>query len=341
MVFQITVQPGPHVFQADEDETILDAALRQGLSMPHSCRDGACGTCRGKVLGGTVDHGKAQLSALDARAREAGFALLCCARAKSDLLVEIKDMRSPQEMPVKTLPTRVEKMTLAAPDVMIVELRLPTGVRLPFLAGQYIDILTKGGRRAFSIANAPLDDALLQLHIRRIPGGQFTTHVFTGMKERDMLRINGPHGSFFLRETSDKPIILVAGGTGFAPIKAIVEQTIAEGCQRPVFLYWGGRRREDLYLRDLAEQWAKEHPHIHFIPVLSEPAPDDQWTGKTGFVHTAAMADHPDLAGFQAYVCGSPAMIAAVRRDFVGQCRLPEDEFFADAFESARHTNTD
>ena len=341
MVFRITVQSSRHVFQANEDETILDAALRQGLSMPHSCRDGACGTCRGKVLSGTVDHGKAQLSALDASDREAGFALFCCAHPKSDLLVEARGIRMPQEIPVRTLPARVEKMTRATPDVMIVELKLPTGTHLPFLAGQYVDVLTKGGRRAFSLANTPHDDALLQLHIRHIPGGQFTTHVFNGMKEREMLRINGPHGSFFLREDSDKPIMLVAGGTGFAPIKAIVEQTIANDSRRPIALFWGGRQRQDIYLRDLAEQWVSHHPHIRFTPVLSEPTSDDQWTGRTGFVHTAAMADYPDLSGYQVYVCGSPAMIAAARRDFVGQCRLPEDEFFADAFESARNTKTD
>ena len=342
MGFQITARPSRHTFTAEADEPILDAALRHGLMMPYGCRDGACGACRGKILSGTVDHGKAQLYALSAADRAAGYALLCSARARDNLLIEVGEMRSSQDIPVKTLPVRVEKMTRAAPDVMILELRLPASERLQFLAGQYIDILLKDGRRrAFSLANAPHDDARLQLHIRQVPGGSFTGHVFTTMQERDLLRINGPHGSFFLREESHKPIVLVAGGTGFAPIKAIVEHAIAEESPRPMTVYWGGRQRQDIYLNALAERWAQEHRGIRFVPVLSEASPDDPWTGRTGLVHAAAMHDFPDLSGHQVYVCGSPAMVAAARHDFVGQCRLPEDEFFADAFEFASEVRTE
>ena len=341
MGFQIRVQPSQHAFTAEADESILDAALRQGLTVPYGCRDGACGACRGKILSGSVDHGKAQAFALSAADREAGFALFCCARAREDLTIEAKELRSSQDIPVRTLPARIEKMTLAAPDVMIVELKLPATERLQFLAGQYIDIVLKEGRRrAFSLANAPHDDARLQLHIRRNPQGQFTNQVFTTMKERDLLRISGPHGSFFLREDSDKPMLLVAGGTGFAPIKAIVEHAFAEKLQRPMVLYWGGRQRKDIYLYDLAESWAREHPHFRFVPVLSEPSPDEQWSGRTGFVHVAAMQDFPDFSGHQAYVCGSPAMVAAAQSDFVGQYRLPGDEFIADSFEFSSDTKT-
>lgn len=334
MGFKITVQPSQHAFQAETGESILDAALRQGLMMPYGCRDGACGACRGKVLSGSVDHGKAQDYALGAADRNAGLALFCCAKPKENLVIEVRELRSSQDIPVKTLPARVEKMTLAAPDVMILELKLPANERLQFLAGQYIDILLKDGRRrSFSLANAPHDDARLQLHIRRVPGGHFTNHVFTAMKERDLLRINGPHGSFFLREDSDKPMLLVAGGTGFAPIKAVIEHAIAEKQQRPMILYWGGRRREDVYLSRLAEDWARAHPHFRFVPVLSEPVPDDRWSGRTGFVHVAAMQDFPDMSGLQAYVCGTPAMVAAARADFGGQCNLHDNEFIADSFE--------
>ena len=337
MGFQISVQPSGHVFQAEADETILDAALRQGLTLPYGCRDGACGSCRGKVLSGEVDHGRSQLHALGQSERRAGSALFCCAKARSDLTIESKELRTAQEVPVKTLPARIQKLTLAAPDVMLVELKLPSSERLQFLAGQYIDILLKDGkRRAFSLANAPHDDSCLQLHIRHTPGGQFTGHVFNGMKERDMLRFNGPHGSFYLREDSEKPMVLVAGGTGFAPIKAIVEHAIAEQSRRPMTIYWGGRAAADLYLRPVAEQWARDHAHIRFVPVLSEAPQSDDWSGRTGFVHLAAVQDFPDLSGHQVYVCGSPAMVAAARRDFLGQCRLPEDEFFADSFEFAR-----
>jgi CDP-4-dehydro-6-deoxyglucose reductase len=171
------------------------------------------------------------------------------------------------------------------------------------------------------------------LHIRHVPGGHFTDHVFAAMKERDILRINGPHGSFFLREESDKPILLIAGGTGFAPIKALVEHAIAEECKRPMSIYWGGHQRRDLYAMQLAGQWAAEHSHIRFTPVLAGSAPEDAWSGCTGLVHEVAMTDFPDLSGHQVYVCGAPGLIAAARRDFTGQCHLPEDEFFSDAFD--------
>ncbi|MFZ4539403.1 CDP-6-deoxy-delta-3,4-glucoseen reductase [Propionivibrio sp.] len=336
MGFQISVQPSNHVFQAEAEETILDAALRQGLALPYGCRYGACGACRGKVLSGQVDHGKALNEVLSEADRRAGFALFCCASASSDLSIESRELRSSEELPVKTLPARVQKLTRAAPDVMLVELRLPASERLQFFAGQYIDILLKGGRRrAFSLANAPHDDGCLQLHIRHVPGGQFTDHVFSTMKDRDMLRFNGPHGSFYLREDSQKPMLLVAGGTGFAPIKAIVEHAIAEKTTRAITLYWGGRERADLYLLPLAEQWAREQPGMRFVPVLSDTPQCEKWSGRIGFVHAAAMQDFPDLSGHQVYVCGSPAMVAAARRDFVGQCQLPENEFFADSFEYA------
>jgi len=342
MGFTIAVQPSGHTFQAEAGESVLDAALRHGLMMRYGCRDGACGACKGKVLSGSVDYGKADPYALTEADRAAGLALFCCARPLEDLVIEAREIRSAQEIRVRTLPARVERMTLAAPDVMILELKLPNNERFEFLAGQYIEILLKdGGRRAFSLANAPRENGRMQLHIRRMPGGRFTTHVFTTMKERDLLRVNGPHGSFFLRDDSDKPMLLVAGGTGFAPIKAVVEQAIAKELQRPLTLYWGGRRREDIYLSELAEGWERDYPHIRFIPVLSDPAPDDRWSGRTGFVHVAAMQDFPDLSGCQAYICGAPAMIAAARRDFVGQCGLPEDEFIADSFELSSDTKTD
>lgn len=340
MTFQISIEGSQHAFQAEAEETILDAALRQGLSMPYGCRDGACGACRGKVVSGQIEHGKAQAHALSDADRADGFALFCCASAKSDLLIQSKEVRSLQDIPVKTLPARIQKLTLASPDVMLVELKLPANERLQFLAGQYIDILLKDNkRRAFSLANAPHDDSCLQLHIRHIPGGQFTDHVFLGMKERDIVRLKGPHGTFFLREDSAKPMLLIAGGTGFAPIKAIVEHAIAESAgkssERAMTIYWGGRKPADLYLSALAEGWAAAHANIRFVPVVSDATAEDGWNGRTGFVHRAAMADFPDLSGHQVYVCGAPAMVAAAKADFVAQCGLPEDEFFADSFDFA------
>ena len=334
MSHQITVQPSGRQFVADADESILDAALRQGLTMPYGCKDGACGSCKGKVLTGSVDHGKAQ--ALTDADKAAGLALFCCARACSDLTLEIRQLGSTSDIPVKTLPSRVEKLERLAPDVMAIHLKLPASERLQFLAGQYIDILLKDGRkRSFSLANAPHDDALLQLHVRHVPGGVFTDQVFSTMKVRDILRFNGPHGSFHLREDSPKPAILLAGGTGFAPIKAIVEHAIAESCARPLHIYWGAKARVDLYQHELPQQWAAQHANISYVPVLSEPAAGDQWSGRTGLVHQAVIADFPDLSGHQVYACGAPAMIDAARRDFTSLCRLPEEEFFADAFSFA------
>lgn len=332
MSHQISVTPSGHKFVAEADETILEAALRQGLTMPYGCRDGACGACKGKVLSGSVDHGKAQAHALNDAEKAAGLTLFCCAKAQSDLSLECKQVTSATDIPVKTLPSRIEKLERLAPDVIEMHLRLPASERLQFLAGQYIDILLKDGkRRSFSLANAPHDDALLQLHIRHVPGGLFTEQVFSSMKLRDILRFNGPHGSFYLREDSTKPMIFLAGGTGFAPIKALVEHAIAENCARRIYVYWGAKARVDLYLPSLPEQWPAAHQNISYIPVLSEPAENDQWHGRTGLVHQAVTVDHENLADFQVYACGSPGMIEATKRDFIA-AGLPEDEFFADIF---------
>ena len=339
MGFKIKVEPSGHVFDSGESETILDAALRTGVLLPYGCRDGLCGACRGKVLSGEVDHGATPTAILSEAEREQGYALFCCALARSDLAIEGREAHPSSEVQVRTFPVRVEKLTRVAPDVMILELKLPGSEQLHYLPGQYIEILLSGGRRrAFSLAMAPGCEAGLQLHIRHVPGGQFTGHVFNAMKVRDMLRINGPHGSFFLREDSDKPMLLVAGGTGFAPIKAIVEHAIARGDHRPMTIYWGGKHPADLYLADLAAGWGKTHSHIRYVPVLSGADAGDGWNGRCGLVHVAVMQDFPDLSGFQVYVCGSPAMVAAARHDFVGHRALPEDEFIADSFEFSRDT---
>ncbi|HRE18289.1 MAG TPA: CDP-6-deoxy-delta-3,4-glucoseen reductase [Rhodocyclaceae bacterium] len=333
MSYQITVQPSGRQFAADADETILEAAIRQGVTLPYGCRDGACGACKGKVLEGAFDYGKAGPPALTAIDRDLGYALYCCAKAQGDLVLECKQVGSTGDIPVKTLPTRIEKIEMPAPDVAILHLKLPASERLQFLAGQYIDILLKEGRRrSFSLANAPHDDGFLQLHIRHVPGGLFTDPLFSTMKARDILRFNGPHGSFYLREDSKKPMILLAGGTGFAPIKAIVEHALAEKLERPMHIYWGARAKADLYLPELPREWAAAHSHIHFVPVLSDPRADDHWQGRTGFVHQAVMEDFPDLSAYQVYACGAPPMVDAARREFCGAYGLPEEEFFADAF---------
>jgi len=335
MSHHVTVQPSQHTFQTEGDETLLEAALRQGVSLPYGCRNGACGACKGKVVSGSVDHGKALDHALSAAERAAGLTLFCCATARSDLVLACKEVGG-KEIQAKTLPARVQTMTRVSHDVMILQLKLPDSERLQFLAGQYIDILLKDGRRrSFSLANAPHDDAFLELHVRHIAGGAFTDAVFATMKERDILRLNGPHGTFFLREESLKPAILLAGGTGFAPIKGLVEHALHNRLIRPLYIYWGARHRTGLYMDDLPARWAAEHPHIRFVPVLSEPAVSDAWTGRTGLVHQAVMEDFADLSGFQVYACGAPPMVDVARESFTTSRGLPLAEFFADAFSFA------
>jgi CDP-4-dehydro-6-deoxyglucose reductase len=225
---------------------------------------------------------------------------------------------------------QIERLT---DDVVVLSLKLPANERLQFLPGQYLDFLLRdGSRRSFSMANAPHDDGVVQLHVRHVPGGQFTDHVFGKMKARDILRFEGPLGTFFLREDSEKPIVFVASGTGFAPIKSILEAAFAKGISRPMVLYWGGRRPKDLYMNALAEGWADAHDHLHYVPIISDALPEDEWQGRTGFVHHAVMEDFPDLSVHQVYACGVPVMVDAAKKDFIEQCRLPEDAFFADSF---------
>ncbi len=337
MAFQITLQPLGRQITAEAGETVLDAALRQGICLPYSCRDGACGTCRARLLNGETDYLKAPTKVFDESEGVSRTVLLCCAQARSDLLLDCPQASVLTGSPPRTFPARVQRLTRVAPEVMIVELKLAAGQRLNFQAGQYVDIQLGAGRhRSFSLANSPRVADFLELHIRHIAGGQFTGHVFNGLRERDILRLRGPLGGFFLREASSMPALLIAGGTGFAPIKAIIQDAIDRGSQRRLHLFWGARTREELYQRQLAEQWAAEHTNIQFTPVLSDSPVDEGWPGRRGLVHEAVLAEYEDLSGFQAYVCGSPAMIEATRRDFIARGRLPENEFFADAFDFAR-----
>jgi CDP-4-dehydro-6-deoxyglucose reductase len=319
-----------------EGEAVLAAALRQDLVLPYGCRNGACGSCKAKIVEGRVDYGVYQKKALTDDERAQGKALLCQARPLSDLVVEARTISAAKDIQIKVLPCRVQRMDRLADDVIVLYLKLPANERLQFLAGQYVEFLLRdGSRRSFSMGNAPQDDELIQLHVRHLPGGQFTDHVFGKMKERDILRFEGPLGTFFLREDSQKPIVFVASGTGFAPIKSIIEHALHKGIARPMALYWGGRRPKDLYMNALPQQWATEHAQLFkYVPVISDALPEDGWTGRTGFVHRAVMQDFPDLSGHQVYACGIPVMVDAARRDFTAQCRLPEDEFYADSFTS-------
>ncbi|MDP3785691.1 MAG: CDP-6-deoxy-delta-3,4-glucoseen reductase [Undibacterium sp.] len=335
MTFQVTISPSGRRFDCEADETVLAAALRAKLILPYGCKNGACGSCKGVITSGTVQHGAHQQKALSDEEVAQGSAIFCCALPQSDLTIVAREMLADDDYPIKKMPARIAKLEKLADDVMLIALQLPAVETLNYRAGQYIEFILKGGkRRSYSLANAPHIEQPLTLHVRHMAGGLFTDQVFSTLKERDIVRFEGPFGSFFLREDSDKPMILLASGTGFAPIKALVEQMIALGSQRPMHLYWGGRRPQDLYMQALCEEWQAALPQLKYIPVISDAAPEDQWQGRTGFVHQAVLADHTDLSGFQVYACGAPIVIESARRDFVAQCGLLLEEFFADSFTS-------
>lgn len=329
--FEITTVPCGHTVTAKKGETILEAALHQGLNLPYVCRDGACGACKGKILRGTVDYGTYQKGVLTEAEKAEGKALFCCAKPLSDLEIECHEVNELGRFPIKTMKFRVQKMERAAPDVMLLELRPEGDERMNFIAGQYVAIhLDDGAKRSYSIANAPHESDRLQLHVRLVPGGKFTGHVFNEIKVGDVLQVEGPLGSFFLHEESDKPIIFMSGGSGFGSIKGMVEHAFKIGLKRPMTLYWGARTPVDLY-SDLPAKWQQEHDNFKFIPVLSEPKPEHGWQGRTGLVHEAILQDHQHLDGYQVYACGSPEMVAAGRAPFMVR-GLPEDQYFSDAF---------
>lgn len=315
-------------------ETVLDAALRQGIVLPYSCRTGSCATCKGRVVSGEVDYGDYQEQALNASEREQGYALLCQAQPLSDLEVEAREVAAAEEIEIKLLPCRVVRMTTVAHDVMELRVQLPQNQRFHYLPGQYIDLLMRDGRRrSFSIANPPGEEGVLELHVRRVPDGYFTNYIFDGMKERDLLRFQGPLGTFFLRDGDEsRPLVFVAGGTGFAPIKAILEHAFAEGINRPVHLFWGARAAHDLYMRELVESWQQQYDNFTFTPVLSDPGKDADWPGDTGWVHDAVTLYYPDLSGHQVYASGPPPMIEALYKSFP-EHGLPRDHLFYDSFE--------
>ena len=331
---QVRLEPSGHTFTVAPGETVLEAAVRQGIGLPYGCRNGACGACKGVLRSGELEYGDYQERALHAHEKAAGKALTCCTRPLTDIVFEVRELSGAKDLAIRTLPARVEKVEKPAEDVAILYLKLPTGERLQFLAGQYIDILMKDGkRRSFSLANAPHDDQFLELHVRKTPGGAFSAFVFEQMKERTIIRFEGPLGTFYLREDSDKPLIFVAGGTGFAPIKGLIEHAFHHGDARPMVLYWGVRSLKDLYMPDLPARWQREHAAgFTFIPVLSDPLPEDAWQGRTGLVHQAVLDDFSDLSGYQVYACGAPGMTDVAKQTFVEQRKLPEDEFFCDAF---------
>ncbi|MFG6449557.1 CDP-6-deoxy-delta-3,4-glucoseen reductase [Roseateles sp. BYS180W] len=338
MSFQVTVQPSARQYSVQPDETLLLAAIREGVGLPYGCKDGACGSCKCKLVEGEVELGEHQSKALSEDERAQGLILTCRATPKTDVVLEARGVTGAGEFPVLKLPSRVLSLDRPSSDVAIVKLQLPATQNFQYYAGQYVEfILRDGARRCYSMANAPHllgTPAAIELHIRHMPGGKFTDHVFGALKEKDILRMEGPFGSFRLNQDSDKPIVLLASGTGFAPIKALIEQLEQLESHRPAVLYWGCRSRADLYLHEWAEAAAQRLPWLRYVPVLSEPKPEEAWTGRMGFVHEAVMADLADLSAHEVYACGAPIVVSSARRDFSARCGLPAEAFYADAFTS-------
>jgi CDP-4-dehydro-6-deoxyglucose reductase len=333
--FAISVQPSGIQFEAQPGESLLAAGIRQGIGLPYGCKDGACGSCKCKLVSGQVAQSNFQRKALSEDEEAQGFVLTCSAKALSDITLESRQVTPAGALPVKKMPTRVSSLTRKTHDVMVMQLQLPANDTFVYRAGQYVEfILRDGARRSYSMANAPSQGSGVDLHIRHMPGGRFTDLVFGSMKEKDILRIEGPMGSFFLREDSSKPMVFLASGTGFAPLKALLEHMQHCGITRPVTLYWGGRRPADLYMDDWVRAQCDAMPNLRYVPVVSDALPEDAWQGRTGFVHRAVLEDFPDLSGHQVYACGAPVVVDSAKRDFGALAGLPADEFFADAFTS-------
>lgn len=319
-IYSVHIQPSGHTIQVYAGETILAAALRLGYQFPHSCREAVCGTCKGQLLEGKVTYEDVPIIALTEEERESGYALFCSAQPLTDCTIFMEDVVGPAQLPIRKITCRVLKCEELSGQVYQVFLEQPTDQPLQYRAGQYLEILHRDmSPRPFSIANAPLGANYIELHIRHTEDNPFTHQVLADIREQKELRVAGPYGNCIYQRDPPYPIILLAGGAGFAPFKALLEEALAEGLSRPIYLYWGVRHVADLYLHELVERWAQHVPDFHYTPVLSETAPDPQWQGKTGLVHEIVLADHADLSHFHVYASGPPEMVYAAQKAFLAR----------------------
>ena len=332
--FKVSIAANGKTFGVREGESILTAALRHGVMLPYSCKNGTCGSCKGVVESGEVHYPFHPPLALQRSDIADGFALMCQAEPVEDLVINVREIEAVRDIQVRLLPARVIEKTLLAENVIRLRLKLPKSQRLQFLAGQYVDVLLAGGkRRAFSIASCPSLEDEIELHIRHVEGGDFTGFVFDELKERDILRLEGPLGNFFVRnDQPERPMIMLGGGTGFAPLKSMIENLFEQGDGREIHLYWGAQTSEELYLDELPARWARDHEHIHYSRAISDPGTSPPGNAFTGFVHEAVVADFPDLSAYDVYMSGPPAMIDTARQAFI-RCGIDEQRLFYDSFE--------
>ncbi len=338
---QVTIVPTGESFAADAGEPVLTAALRAGLNLPHSCKGGHCASCRARLLAGETAYPTRHLPAGITEEEAADrYVLLCQAQAVTDITIETREMRPAAEIEVKSLPSRIERMERLADDVMAVFLKLPAVEDLHYRAGQYIDFIVSGGRRrSFSLASAPADGKLLEVHVRRASSSGFTGQLFDTMRAGTLLRVEGPLGQFWFRGDSPRHAVMIGGGTGYAPLRAMLRQLLAVGDRRPLTLYWGARTTRDLYEHNWLSHIAGIRPGFQYRPVLSEPDVEaEPWAGRAGLVHEAALADLGDnLAQYDVYASGPPAMVEAIRHTFVER-GLPRAQLFFDSFDYAPDT---
>ena len=335
MTHTITL-PDQTTFTANDGETVLAAAARQNLNPPHSCKSGVCGQCKAELVSGDIQMGEHSEQALSEAEKAQGKILMCCTTAQSDISINIPGYNA-NALPVRTLPARIESIVFKH-DVALLKLALPKAPLFAFYAGQYIDLLLPGNvSRSYSIANSPDQEGILELHIRRRENGVCSEMIFGSepkVKEKGIVRIKGPLGSFTLQEDSGKPIILLATGTGYAPIRSILLDLIRQDSSRAVHFYWGARHQDDLYSLEEAQELTGRLKNARFTPVLSKAAED--WQGEKGYVQTAAAKDYPDLSGYEVYACGSVAMTESAKSVLTAQCNLPETTFYSDAFSPAQ-----
>jgi CDP-4-dehydro-6-deoxyglucose reductase len=335
--YNVRIEPHGRTLRVRADQSVLEVALAAGLNLPHSCRSGHCSSCRARLLSGEIHYPNGRTAGLTAQEAASGYVLLCQARPRSDLRVEARVIANVSEAEIKTLPCRIARMELLAPDVMQVFLRLPAVEPLKFKAGQYLDVLLDGGkRRSFSIASPPHDSEQIELHVRHVPGGGFTSTLFEKLDAGALLRIEGPIGQFVYRDSA-APALLIAGGTGFAPIKSMLRHALEKGAGRQLHLYWGARREADLYEEKTVLEWVRRHPNLSFTAVLSEVSSeeaDDPGHRRMGWVHEAVLADYPNLGGFDVYAAGPPVMVEAIRATFPAR-GVTEDRLHFDSFDYA------